>query len=131
MAVSLSNLGGIACDQGDYAAARSLQVEALATAREIGDRRMTAYCLEGLAAVALGQEQSDRAARLFGAAAALREEIGCPLTPVEAAGEENQVSRLRQALGEEAFTAAWQAGEAMALEEAVEYAFRSGECSGK
>ncbi len=75
-----------------------------------------------MADVAHGQGQPERAARLWGAAA-LRESIGSigsPLPPVEQEKVDKTMASAREALGEAAFTAAWDAGRAMTLDEAVE-----------
>jgi len=69
-----------------------------------------------------GQSQSSRAARLGGAASALRESIGSPRSPAEQEEIDQQVAAVREALGEAAFAAAWDAGRAMTWEQAVEYA---------
>jgi len=60
-----------------------------------------------------------RAARLFGAAAALRQAIGTLLAPIEQEAHRHQVDRVRQILGEEEFAAAWSEGRVMDLDEAV------------
>jgi predicted ATPase len=68
------------------------------------------------------QGQAPRAARLGGAAAALREALGIPLSPLQPhlrADHELAMQALRAALGEEVFAAAWAAGRALPLEEAV------------
>jgi hypothetical protein len=62
----------------------------------------------------------ERAARLFGTAAALREDRGWPLPPVKRAEHDRTVAATHGALGEEAFTAAWARGHALPLEEAIE-----------
>jgi hypothetical protein len=62
------------------------------------------------------------AARLFGAAEALRAAIGSPIPPIERAEYERAVAASRTALGEAAFAAAWAEGRAMTLERAVEFA---------
>jgi hypothetical protein len=72
--------------------------------------------------VAVAQAQSERAARLFGAAEALREAIGTPLPPADRAEHDRSVAAVRTALGEEAFAAAWAEGRALTLEHAVAFA---------
>jgi hypothetical protein len=62
----------------------------------------------------------ERAARLFGTAAALREDRGWPLPPVKRAEHDRTVAAAHGALGEEAFAAAWARGHALPLEEAIE-----------
>ena len=65
------------------------------------------------------QGRPERAARLLGASAALREEIGTPLPPIVRTDHDHASNAAREALGEEAFEAAWAAGHAMSLEEAI------------
>jgi len=79
MASPLSNLGRVAYQQGDYAGARALIKESLAIFWDLRDRWGVAMSLEGLAYVALGLATPVHAARLWGAAERLRQEIGCPL----------------------------------------------------
>jgi hypothetical protein len=75
--------------------------------------------LEGLARVAVAQGRMERAARLFGTAAALRVDRGWPLPPVKRAELDRTVAAAREALGEEAFTAAWVRGHTLPLKEAI------------
>src|SRR5262249_58383083 len=63
-----------------------------------------------------------RAARLFGAAAVLREVIGAPLPPSERAKHAGLVGRARAMLEDEEFAAAWAEGQAMDADQAVAYA---------
>lgn len=90
--------------------------------RELGDARVVVDGLEISALLALTVGQMDRAARLLGAADALRETIGQPLSPSERAGVDVDVATVRTALGDDAFTAAWAVGRAMSLEEVIAYA---------
>jgi hypothetical protein len=62
------------------------------------------------------------AARLWGAADALRESLGAPLPPHERDEAVREREGLRQALGEEAFAAAFAEGRAMNWERAIAYA---------
>jgi hypothetical protein len=65
---------------------------------------------EELAAVACALEQPEPAARMFGAAHALREAIGAPVPPVPPADQaayERDVSLARARLGAAPFAAAW------------------------
>jgi len=76
-------------------------------------------CLEGLARVAVAQGRMQRAARLCGAAAALREDRGWPLPPAKRAEHDRTVATARKALGEEAFAAAWARGHVLPVEETI------------
>ena len=121
IARSLRRQGRIAQQRGDLVAARRCFAESLTLCKELGNQRPVADSLEGLAAVAGGQRLPERACRLFGAAAALRETGGWPLAPVYQNEYERQVAAVRATLGEEAFAAAWAEGQAMTPEEAVAY----------
>jgi predicted ATPase len=122
IALTLANLGAVALDQHDPGAARPLFVESLALFQELGDQDGIAECLEGLAGVAGEHGRAAQAARLFGAASVLRESIGTPLTPIERARYDTIISAARAHLDEATWTAAWAAGQAMSLEQAIEEA---------
>jgi len=69
--------------------------------------------------VALESGQAERAARLLGASAALHEAIGA-MPPAELPGDlGNGPERARAVLGEAAFEAAWAAGRALSVDEAI------------
>jgi hypothetical protein len=65
---------------------------------------------------------AEDAAKLFGAAAALRELLGAPLPPVEQATYEARLAAVRSRLKEDDFATAWKDGEAMDVDEAVAFA---------
>jgi DNA-binding CsgD family transcriptional regulator len=78
-------------------------------------------CLGGLA----GDAGSHReAARLFGAANAIRQRVGEVRFKVWDAAYEASVTAVRDALGEQDFDAAWAEGAALSTEEAIAYAQR-------
>ncbi len=62
------------------------------------------------------------AARLSGAAEALREALGTPVPPVNRAEYERNVRAMRAQIDEKAFAAAWAEGRAMTLQQATAYA---------
>jgi non-specific serine/threonine protein kinase len=114
------NLGQVYKLRGDYVMARTLLAEGLAESRKHGDRQGVANDLEGLAYLAVLEQQPERAARLFGSAARLREAVGAlKRPPIEQRGYEDDVNLVREALGETAFAATWEAGRALTWEEAV------------
>ncbi len=90
--------------------------------RELGNKDYIPNCLEGLAEGARVQGDLGRAARLFGAAEALRLAIGVPLPPVDRAIYEHQVTAARAQIDAAAFAQAWEEGRAMPLEQAIAYA---------
>ncbi len=124
IALTGGNLAVFALHQGDYVVARALAREGLAIDRELRDARGSISDLEELGLLAAAQGQAARAARLLGAADALRANIGAPLSPSEHAfyDYDHHVAGIAAALGQEAFTAAWAEGRAMTLEQAIKYA---------
>ena len=86
--------------------------------RELGDKLVAVESLEGLACAAEARDETERSARLFGAAEALRETLGVPQLPAERALREPYLT----AAGARRDGAPWQDGRGMVFEEAVEYA---------
>ena len=122
VSMSLNRLAEVARLRGDLCAARALQAESLEIRRETGDKLGIADCLEGLACLAASAGHAERAARLWGMGASLREALDAPL-PADLRGEHDRmVARARAGLNDEAFEGAWEAGRAMTWEQAVEYA---------
>lgn len=93
-AISLINLGMVAYCQGDYAAAQALHQESLRIKRALGGEGI-AESLEGLAAVTGARGEAARAARLLGAADALRETLARPQPSDERADQERWIARAR------------------------------------
>ena len=80
---------------------------------------MTPFNLEGLAGVVATQGALRWAARLWGAAEALREAIEVPRLPVDRHGYEQAVDTVRAQLEEEDFAIAWQEGRTMSPEQVL------------
>ena len=116
---ALARLGGVACEAGDYARASRLYEGSLNFYQRAGLNLGLPSCLEGLARVASARGRPERAARLCGAAAALREDLGVLLSPTARAEHGVTVAAARAALGEEVFESAWAKGHALPLEETV------------
>jgi predicted ATPase/DNA-binding SARP family transcriptional activator len=120
-------LGRIAQARGDSAAARDLFCQSLRLSRALG---YTLGLLEGLLGVA-GLAQAEgvglRAARLYGAHEAFRQQMGYVLEPLHRPEIEADSAAMRAALGEEAFKAAWAEGRSMTLEQAIEDALHDTE----
>jgi hypothetical protein len=81
----------------------------------------TLECLADLAGEAGGHRE---AARLFGAAEAIRERMGAVRFKIYDVGYEASVAAARDALGDQDFDTAWAEGAAMSTEEAIAYAQR-------
>ncbi|HET8841628.1 MAG TPA: tetratricopeptide repeat protein, partial [Ktedonobacteraceae bacterium] len=88
---SLSFLAKVATRQGNFKEARKLYEESLAVARASENKLSITAGLEGLASVIVGEvgtsgenlEVNRQAARLWGCAEQLREDMGTPLSPFE------------------------------------------------
>ncbi len=78
--------------------------------------------LEGLAGLAAATAAPRRAARLWGAANVLRQEMGNARSVDERIAYERQVKPVRAMLTTEGFDRAWDEGRAMTLDDAVRYA---------
>ncbi|HWQ11215.1 MAG TPA: tetratricopeptide repeat protein [Roseiflexaceae bacterium] len=115
----LANLSRATLARGDVARTRALIVECLALARELGYQQGFSWGLGEAAALASFQGQAEQAARLLGAAETLREASNIPIWPDDRARYEQIVAAVRAALGDEDFAAAWSAGAALTLEQAV------------
>jgi predicted ATPase len=117
---ALHYLSRLAFEQGDYARAAALLQEYLLVQRELAPTAPlgTMACLAGIAQLAVVQNRPAPAARLFGAAATLRDRA----EDIERAERKliaPWVAAAREALGEEAFTREWAAGRALSLEVAL------------
>jgi tetratricopeptide (TPR) repeat protein len=118
------HLAHVAVQQEAYEEATRLLQEALALCRPRGEKRLIVECLEGLAEVAVGQAEPERAARLLAAAAVLREATNFRALPEPG---EAALERVRATLDDAAFAVAWEAGRALTWQQAVDYAMESEE----
>jgi predicted ATPase/transcriptional regulator with XRE-family HTH domain len=124
MAIALGNLGLVAFALQDYERAEMLQREALELRRALSNRSNLARVFENFALISAAKGEPRRSTRLFGAAAALRAEIGAALQPNDRAYNERFINDVRSQLGDHAFSTAWQAGTLMSLDEAIDCALR-------
>jgi len=116
---ALNNLGNVARAQGRYEEAAALYGESLGIYRILDDKYALAYLLEDMASLAALQAEAGRALHLAGAASALREEIGGPLTAAEASQLEAALEPARRALDAETQAVVWAEGRAMPLDEVI------------
>ena len=112
---AVCELGTMARRQGDHAHAATYTVASLTPWHQLGNIAGIADGLEELAVIATVQGGAVRGARLAGAAEALREAGGMPLSPKFRAALEQDMAPARTALGESAFAAAWAAGRELSL----------------
>jgi predicted ATPase len=121
MAFALVNQGYAELAEGSYDRALELLRESMRGLAELGFQDVIGYCFEGLAAVYTFQGRTKAAARLLGAAEALRERLGVELAPAERETHDETVAAVRSALGA-SFAAEWDEGRSMSLDKAVAYA---------
>jgi adenylate cyclase len=119
---SLNNLGNVVRAQGNYDQAQVLYRESLIINRELGDRWAVAYLLEDIGCLAALQGQAANGLRLIGAAAALREAIGAPLSAADTAKLDRLLAPARQMLDLETQRALEAEGKAWPLDRAIESA---------
>jgi len=124
VAAVLLDLAQVALERRDVQRAAALFEECLATAEQITDSRRLAECLEGFGEIAATSGRTDRAARLLGAAQAIRDVNGSTVQPVNRPIHTRTLALARQALGEAAFSEAWVAGRALSPEQAIEEALK-------
>ena len=117
--VALGNLGLVAARRKNCPAAAQFHLRSLDLADSVGERRSVAEMLEELAAVESAAGNATRAATLFGACQAIREDIGAPIVGSDQARLNGAREAAVAALGEAAFAAAHQAGLRMSAGEAV------------
>ncbi len=120
VALAVSNLGAAANARGDYETGHAHYVDSLRRRWVLKDRWGVAECLEGLAASRAAHGRGADAARLLGAAEAIRETLGFPIAPDERISHQRLAAGVRAALAAETFASAWQAGRGLSLADAVE-----------
>jgi non-specific serine/threonine protein kinase len=127
LATGLANLGDILLCLGRYERADEASREGVRCAHETGDTRAMTWCLTCLARTAGFRNRPDRAARLCGAAEGLSESVGAPLPHFARNPMEADMSRVRQALGDERFATAWTDGRQMSPDAVVAYVLQDEE----
>jgi predicted ATPase/DNA-binding SARP family transcriptional activator/DNA-binding CsgD family transcriptional regulator len=121
IAIGLVHAALAALAGGDHGRVRVLVEEGLGLLRKAGDRQHFADCLEIMAGSAGAGGLARKAARLWGAAGALREEIGVPLQPENRTVLAPYLAAARAGLGATAWQTALAEGRAMSPDRAVDY----------
>jgi len=117
-----SNLGHIELANGNFSAAAQIYRQTLPRYLEFQHFGAIAHQLEMFATISRREDHLARAARLFGAAEALRESVNIPMAPYEREGYEREVTALRQAMTPEALALGWEEGRRLTTKQAVEFA---------
>ena len=119
---ALHNLAYIRLHEGDATGARALFRESLTLAQRLRTVRDQVFAVAGLASASLADIEATRVTRLLGAAGAALATIEVRLEPAEDTEFQHAVEAMRTRLGSAAFATAWAEGQAMSLEQAIEYA---------
>ncbi|MGB9306426.1 MAG: LuxR C-terminal-related transcriptional regulator, partial [Mycobacterium sp.] len=114
----------VAMAQGEPEHAERDAHDALTVAARTQGYLRVPYALECLAQLAADDGGYPYAARLLGAADAIRQHAGHVRFPMYHAGYEATITSVREALGLSDFDAAWAEGHALSIEEAIAYAQR-------
>jgi predicted ATPase len=112
-------LGVVVNAQGEAMQATALFREALTLQQQFGRVELIMQNLEGFAALLAGQGQPIQAARLLAATEVLCTGAHLRLFDAEQAAYDHICTAVRAQLDEAAFAAAWAAGQAMSLEQAI------------
>jgi predicted ATPase/class 3 adenylate cyclase/DNA-binding CsgD family transcriptional regulator len=121
VAIALDVKALLARERGDLLAAADIARTAVAQGP---DTFAAADAFETLAGALALQGDREEASRLFGAGATLRQRTGFVRWASAEDGYRAQVAIVRDALGDDAFTKAWDEGAALSTEDAIAYATR-------
>jgi tetratricopeptide (TPR) repeat protein len=118
VAATASRLGQVVGDRGEHGRAIALFAEGIGLAQTHGPVWGVAQALEGAAGV-MAASQPAQAARLLGAADLLREAAGVPPVPADSTRLEITLAVAKRRLGEEEFSAEWQKGRALPIDDVI------------
>ncbi len=130
VATALHNLGQVALHTGEIARARELFRESLMLFHQLGFAQGVASSLAGLAGV---ESRNDvgahgraplRAGKLLAASFAIIESTGAAWSPIDRTEYNHSLSLACVQVDSAAWQAAWNEGQAMSMDEAIEYALR-------
>ncbi len=120
ISVAVQNLGEIAHHRGDDDRALELLRQSLRLSVELEAPVSTAFCLEEIAAILTSRGEGRLAARLLGRGSTIRSEARSPLPDgYRAQLYDPTLAALHDILDERDFTAEWEAGAALPIEELV------------
>ena len=120
-----SELAHIDRHEGQLDKAEAAYRETILQWKRLGHRAAVAHQLESFATIAQARQDGLRAARLYGAAEALRERIGIAMTPIEQSEYDVEIARLKAGMDGKDFAEAWKDGRGMTLEQAVAFALEN------
>jgi non-specific serine/threonine protein kinase len=119
VAYALNNIGDLLFAHADYAAAAQQFQEALATSMDLAWAWGVVCAVEGVAGLAVCYRRHEAAVQIASFAARLRTNVAIPPSLARQEFLARRLAPARQALSEASYTAAWTAGHAYTLEQAV------------
>jgi non-specific serine/threonine protein kinase len=124
IALLLLALADVGIAEGDHVSADASLRQSLMTMTLVGEKLGIYEALDTFAHLSATEGQAERTVRLAGAATRLRSADGTYSWPVKERCRERWLASARAALDEEAFKRAWDEGQAMTREQAIDYALR-------
>lgn len=121
---ALFNLGSVSCMDGDAEKAFNQLTESLKIAKELGSVRAVADCLDGFGFAETVSKNYEKAAKLFGAAEALRESVGFEIQNVDQIFRDHFIEIAKNSIGESLFTEFQNQGGKISMDEAVDMTLR-------
>lgn len=116
---NLVNLGLVDFADSEFDRAHAHFSEALDIAQALGSKTIASCSLDGLGALAAEARQYERGAFLAGAADEMRRSVGYEIEPAERIFCELYTEKLREALGHERYTKAFERGATLTLHDAA------------
>jgi len=123
MAYGIIGIADVAFEQGDFSTAASHYKDCLRMFQKEADYIGLPYVLESVAGLLLTKKQLESAARIYGSADALRLRTHSPLHLPDQSTYQNNLSLLKEQLGDSKFKGAWSEGVRMTSDQAVALAF--------
>jgi len=125
IAFSLREMGRASIGLGNLPKSHELLAESLSIFEALNDRLALAETLEHFAVLAAAEAEDEHALVLAGAAAALHETLGAPMTTQDRERMEQSLAESRGRLGEAAAASAFDGGRAMPLDRVAAIATRA------
>jgi Tfp pilus assembly protein PilF len=116
---ALNVRGALAMHQGKHLDAQKDLLESLTLSRDLAYPEGAAYALEILAMDAVNRQLTPLGVQLFAAASTLRETVGVPNNPQEAARTEQACDAAHALVGDAIFSSAWASGTTLSLDAAI------------
>jgi len=107
---------------GSLDEAEAIYRETIRAWQHLGSRGAIANQLESFGFVAVARGHFPTAARLLGAADALRQQVGASMLYIERAEYDRHLEQIRQSLDPAALESEWAAGRSMSMDEAIAFA---------